>query len=647
MGRTIRVVAIICYWLVCVLPGIASPPQSDQFESLLASAQDAQARSDFEAAADFYRQAVDLHPENAELRTNLGLMYYQTGKDQQAIDAFNRAIRLKPGLFVPNLFLGLDYVRLKRFNEAIPYLKRAAVSNPADIQARLALGQAYRGSGKPRLAIASYLRAVELDRGNADTWFHLGVSYLEMVEADARILLTRHTDSAYFETLVADNFAEQGAFIQAADAYKKALTFRTFPAGTHAVYAFVLLNQHELPAAQRELNAEFALNPGSLMAKLGLARLQVERGAVVDAVKEISEVWTADANFLRTNVPLFNAGLSRVKRADWQRVLEDQQATNSLPQEVLDLFRNGTATERLAKTSGNPSSDAVHQLSHGKASTGNAEGLSANGKYQECTNILAPRLAQLPSKDLRLLVFCAYSTANFQSAAAGAQKLAMNTATEAEGLYWETRSVQKLATSALARASQLDSNSPKFHVLLGDVYRQRKYFPDAEQEYRKALALNAEDTGALFGLSLTLLANSDLDEALRVTQGALTKNPEDPEFNAVMGEILCIQHDFAGAEPYLKKGLSTKPELVPHVHALLGRVYAETNRTREAITESKLGLADDKDGRLHYQIARLYLKVGDRDSAKQAFAESERLRREGLTRAAVAMQQGENNSDSQ
>ena len=68
------------------------------------------------------------------------------------------------------------------------------------------------------------MRAVELDRGNADTWFHLGVSYLEKVEADARILLTQHKDSAYLQTLVADNFAEQRAFIQAADAYKKALT---------------------------------------------------------------------------------------------------------------------------------------------------------------------------------------------------------------------------------------------------------------------------------------------------------------------------------------------------------------------------------------------------------------------------------------
>jgi hypothetical protein len=47
------------------------------------------------------------------------------------------------------------------------------------------------------------------------------------------------------------------------------------------------------------------------------------------------------------------------------------------------------------------------------------------------------------------------------------------------------------------------------------------------------------------------------------------------------------------------------------------------------------------------QIAGLYLKVGDRDSAKQAFDESDRIRKQGLTRAAVAMQQGQDDSESQ
>ena len=186
--------------MFCV-SGVAFSQEPAQFESLLASAQQAQARGDFESAAEFYRKAVTIHPEIPELKANLGLMYYQTGKDQQAIEAFRQAIRLKPGLFVPNLFLGLDYVKLKRFNEAIPYLKRAALLNATDIQARLALGHAYTGVGKTRQATASYSRVVQLDPKNADGWFHLGVSYLEQVEADARILLTRHKDSAYFQRL--------------------------------------------------------------------------------------------------------------------------------------------------------------------------------------------------------------------------------------------------------------------------------------------------------------------------------------------------------------------------------------------------------------------------------------------------------------
>jgi Flp pilus assembly protein TadD len=128
--------------MVCLFSEVAFSQQANEFESLLASAKEAQARSDFQAAAEFYRQAQALHPETPELSANLGLMYYQTGKNEQATLAFRQALHLKPSLFVPNLFLGLDYVKLKRFTEAIPYLKRAAVAKPTDFQVHLALAQA-------------------------------------------------------------------------------------------------------------------------------------------------------------------------------------------------------------------------------------------------------------------------------------------------------------------------------------------------------------------------------------------------------------------------------------------------------------------------------------------------------------------------
>jgi tetratricopeptide (TPR) repeat protein len=635
---------LVCCLIPIALDGFAFSQQPSEYESLLASAQQAQARGDFDAAANFYKKAVAVRPEIAELRANLGLMYYQTGRDQEAIAAFRQAIRLKSDLFVPHLFLGLDYSRLKRFQEAIPYLKQATLLNPADPQARRTLGQAYVATGRTRLAIDAYRRTVQVDPGKPDDWYHLGVAYLEQVEADTRILLARHKDSGYLRALAADNFAEQQAFTRAAEAYQATLASQSFPSGTHAAYGFVLLCLHDLPGAEREFNAEIASNPKSPMAKLGFARLEVELGEAKQGVNKIVEIWKKDASFLQTNASVFNRGLPAPKIAELQRMLQEGRTAGEVPEEVVSLLQT-SATGGSITDLPERSSLAVDSS---ERSTGRT--VSSVARPEECADLLAARLSQLQAKGIRLLTLCAYSGGIYQTAFEAAQKLALNSATEAEGLYWETRAGQKLAAESLAHASAMDPNSGTLHLLLGDLYRQREYYPDAEQEYRKALAIQPEDTGALMGLSLALINDSQIDEALHVAAAALKKNPDDWELNAVMGEMLSRQDDFPAAEPYLKKALrekalNAKPELAPHVHALLGRVYAETNRPQEAITELKMGLADDKDGHVHYQLARLYLKIGDRNSAQKALEASQRLQREGLTRG-VAIREGQNDSES-
>jgi predicted Zn-dependent protease len=433
--------------------------------------------------------------------------------------------------------------------------------------------------------------------------------------------------------LVGDTFAEQKVFVQAAEEYKTTLACPTFPPGIHAAYGFVLLNQQDYAGSERELNAELASNRRSLIAKLGLARLRVEQGATAEGVKQIAEIWKTDPSFLRANVPLFKTGLPEAVSSELKLALEKAQAHGEIPADVAQALQLSPPTENIA--------DSRHSSSVAPAQP------FAGGTLRECGDPRVRAPQRLQSAELRSLAACAYSSAKYQIAFEAAQKLVAPPATEAEGLYWEIKSAQKLAAETLARASQLDSNSPTLHVLLGDMFRQRKHYPESEQEYRKSLAIEPENPGALFGLSLALLANSQLDEALRLTEGALKKNPNDPEFNAVMGEILCQQREFSGAEPYLKKALNTKPELVPHVHALLGRVYAETNRTQQAIAEMTLGLSDDRDGRLHYQIARLYLKVGDRNSANKALEASRRLESEGLTSAAVAIEKGASDAEFQ
>jgi predicted Zn-dependent protease len=245
----------------------------------------------------------------------------------------------------------------------------------------------------------------------------------------------------------------------------------------------------------------------------------------------------------------------------------------------------------------------------------------------------------LPERYLLILAPCAFYASDYRTASLAARRLATNSTTRQAGLYWESRAGQQLAVAALTRAGQIDANSPGMHVLLGDVYRQKRKWGDAELEFGKALALAPENRSARLGLAAALLDDGDSVGALAADKDLLLKNPDDPEANLLAGEILVQQHEFADAEGYLNKVRGIQPESLPHLHALLGEVYANTDRIPEAMSELKLGLANDEDGRLHFQLGRLYQKTGDKKSAAEAFQASQQLRKTWDDRASVALQQ--------
>jgi tetratricopeptide (TPR) repeat protein len=200
------------------------------------------------------------------------------------------------------------------------------------------------------------------------------------------------------------------------------------------------------------------------------------------------------------------------------------------------------------------------------------------------------------------------------------------------------RAYQERGMAALARAGDLEPESPRMHALLGDAYQHQQMFREAREEYSKMLALQPDSIAGLAGLAAACLYDGCLEEARLTAQRALARDPKDSEVNLLMGEILVGQHEFASAEPYLERSLRARPDLLPRVHALRGRVFARTGRSKEAIEELTQGLASDEDGSVYYQLARLYQSSGDAKRAAAAFERSQQIRakRDVLAQEGVA-----------
>ena len=269
----------------------------------------------------------------------------------------------------------------------------------------------------------------------------------------------------------------------------------------------------------------------------------------------------------------------------------------------------------------------------------NAARLYAAGQYAKCRDVLKPKLDAIASDQLQLLASCSFYTGDYQTTSIAVERLKTNIGTRAQGLYWESKADQKLAISALTHAGKIDADSPRMHVLLGDIFRQKRRWDDAETEYRKAVALDPESHAARLSLAIVLFSELKTDEALHIDRQLLAEDPTITEANLLAGEILVQRNRYAEAEPYLSKCGNLKPEYMPRLHALLGHVYAATDRIPAAISEYKAGLSTDEDGSIHFQLGRLYQKSGDKNAADEAFRDSKRLRRQWDELAHIALEQ--------
>ncbi len=106
---------------------------------------------------------------------------YEAGKYQEAVAAFQSAVKAKPDQFVARYSLGVAYEALGQFKEAAEAYKSAISLKPdsedADLLAYYNLGNIYASSNRHKEAIEVYQQVVHRQPGLFVVHYNMGLSY--------------------------------------------------------------------------------------------------------------------------------------------------------------------------------------------------------------------------------------------------------------------------------------------------------------------------------------------------------------------------------------------------------------------------------------------------------------------------------------
>jgi predicted O-linked N-acetylglucosamine transferase (SPINDLY family) len=253
-------------------------------------------------AVDYFQRAVTLRPNVAIYHANFGSALGTLGRKAEAAAAFQRALQLDPQLTDAHSNLGTMLDDLGYPVEAEAHLREALRLNPNFVPAHSNLGSALARWGRMAEGEASLRRALQIQPDFADAHYNLGIALREqdrIEEAAAcyeRALAIRpnhaeacHNLGAALEDL--DRTAEAVAV------YRHALQLRPNMAEPYNNLGAALKDLGQLDEAWNCLQEALRLRPNFAEAHMNLGTLLKQQGRMDEAIAHIEHAIRLRPNY--------------------------------------------------------------------------------------------------------------------------------------------------------------------------------------------------------------------------------------------------------------------------------------------------------------------------------------------------------------
>ncbi|HEY8205457.1 MAG TPA: protein kinase [Pyrinomonadaceae bacterium] len=140
------------------------------------------------------------------------------------------------------------------------------------------------------------------------------------------------------------------------------------------------------------------------------------------------------------------------------------------------------------------------------------------------------------------------------------------------------------ARAFVDRAFQIDSSLVEAHTSSAFIYQGMWRWPEAEEEYKRAIVLNPNYPTVHHWLSIYLRIRTRFDDALREIKRAQELDPLSPIIGNNVSEVYLLKKDLNSAIAEAMKLVELDPAF-PLAHESLGLAYLKQEHYNEAITE--------------------------------------------------------------
>jgi tetratricopeptide (TPR) repeat protein len=271
-------------------------------------------------AAEFYRRAINRHPDDWSLYVNFSGLQQRLGDNSGAYESWKRVAQLLPHRDAVLCELGLALSRLGRFPEAIEQFEEALRRQPDSLQALNGLGLALSQHGKNQEALLAYRRALKVNPDYFETNLNMGNALKALGKSEEASVQYRtalkHPPNDPGELVVLANIcAAQGWNADAIDACERALRLAPFDAMPHLALGGVMAAMGRNSESQQHYSEAVQLKPDLAEAHFKLGLALGRQGLDAQAVARFAEAVRLAPAMIEARL---NLGVALLKQKKYQ-----------------------------------------------------------------------------------------------------------------------------------------------------------------------------------------------------------------------------------------------------------------------------------------------------------------------------------------